>query len=230
MKKMIKKVDYTSLVGDETFEGLKEICKNAVEYKVASVCVYPKDVNVVSKFLENSGVKTCSVVSFPYGNDSTDEKCIETLKAIRDGADEIDMVFDYRKLMNFGDEYELYQDVKKVKQICSIFGKTLKVIIESGLLSEEQTRRATEISIKGGADFVKTSTGKVSVGAEIEKVKVIYETIYSLGLMGNVKIKASGGIRTKEDMELFNPFVDRFGMGYGSIDNIMKGTKKETVY
>jgi len=230
MEKMISKVDYTSLTEKETKESIIEVCKNAIEYNVASVCVYSKWVKLVSELLKDSQVKTCTVISFPDGSDETTDKMLETMQAIKDGADEIDMVFDYNYLKNGGDEYELYKDVQSVKRVCSIYSKELKVIIESGLLNDEETVIATRLSIKGGADYVKTSTGKVSVGAEIEKVKIIYDTIRYLGVEDSVKIKASGGIRTKEDMELFNPYVDRFGMGYGSIDSIIKGEKTSSYY
>jgi deoxyribose-phosphate aldolase len=231
---MINKVDYTSLTGKETDEEIMSVCEKAIELGVSSVCVYPKWVTFVKNCLEDSNVKTCTVISFPKGNDSTIKKVYETMEALVNGADEIDMVIDYQKVIDNWDgdllpkaiDDEISNDVQTVTDIVKGAGKTIKVILETGLLTNEQTEWLTELCVECGVDFVKTSTGKVSVGAEIEKVKCMTKAIDE----DDVKIKASGGIRTLEDMELFDPYVDRFGMGYGSVDKIYLGKKSESEY
>ena len=205
-------IDYTLLEESATESDIIELCKKANQLGVKSVCVLPKMVKTAKKALRDSNVLVCTVISFPYGNDSLVEKMNETKWVLSEGADEEDM-YDY-----------LVSEVKSLVDLCHKEHNkdgdpvTLKVIVESGLLNEEQTKLATDICMDAGADFIKTSTGKISIGAELGKIKVMYDTIKSA--KSNMKIKASGGVRDISQINQFMPFVDRFGMGYASVDKI----------
>jgi deoxyribose-phosphate aldolase len=211
-------IDYTSLTGKETEKDIIDLCEKAIQLGVKSVCVYPKWVRKCKELLSKSNVLVCTVISFPHGDGTTDEKISETGQAIRDGADEIDMVFDWIKFKELSIIEELKNDVLKVFEVCQRSNTILKVIVESGELTDEETRLVTNLCIDVGVDYIKTSTGKVNIGAELNKVKIMFETI--LERKSNMKIKASGGIRTLDDVEKFAPYVDRFGMGYGSVDEM----------
>ena len=212
-------IDYTLLDVNASKEDLISLCAKAIKLGVASVCVYPKHVPIVSKLLVGTNVLICSVISFPTGKNSIDEKIIETEEALKNGADEIDLVLNYHLINDL--DY-LRTELIAIKNCCSQtqnkFGQsiTLKVIVESGLLSLEETGILTQLCIDTKVDFIKTSTGKVTVGAEFSKVQMMYATIVSNN--SNLKIKASGGIRTIDDIHLFLPFVKRLGMGYQAVD------------
>ena len=187
----------------------------------------PKHVKIVNQNLSNTSVLVCSVVSFPDGKNSVEDKIIEMQQLIADGADEIDVVWNYHQKENF--EY-LKQELKQLNEI-KLQNKTLrgsipilKIIVESGLLTPTETKIATELCLETGVDFIKTSTGKITIGAELEKVKIMRDVISTASL----KIKASGGIRTREQFEEFLPFVDRFGIGFASVDQ-MNGLEGETL-
>jgi len=225
-------IDYTLLDKNASDEDIIKLCEKAKKFKTKSVCIYPKHVSLAAKELENSDVLVCTVISFPEGTNTIEEKEIETRKVISDGADEIDMVLNYQLLIEYWenqDDLENIYDilVEEVNSLVNICHKSinkdgneiiLKVIVESGLLSIDQTIMTTNICIDANADFIKTSTGKVSVGAELSKVKAMYHTIKDYN--SQLKIKASGGIRTLSDIQIYKPYVDRFGMGYGSVDKL----------
>jgi len=230
-------VDYTMLGLDATEGDILGLCKRAKEYGVATVCVRPNMVSLAKRELDGSDVGVTTVISFPEGTNSKEAKLFECKKAISDGADDIDMVLNYQKLkevwnkIGSADEdereeemfdviyYELVDEVKALVDMCHNASKILKVIVESGKLNSEQTKFVTEIYIEAGADFIKTSTGMVDIGAELDKIKIFYDTIKEKG--SDMLIKASGGIRTIEDIKKFAPYTDRFGVGSGSIDNMM---------
>lgn len=227
-------IDYTLLEESATDQDIIDLCKKANILGVKSVCVLPKHVKIAKNELSKSKVLVCTVVSFPGGNDSPDQKLNETIKVINDGADEVDMVLNYTLLKEYDDtiEYDEETDIDNnlIKEVNMLANKchssknknsepiTLKVIVESGLLTEYETQIATHICINGNADFIKTSTGKVQVGAEINKIKIMYDIIKEF--RSNMKIKASGGIRTEEQINSMINMVDRFGMGYASVDKI----------
>lgn len=221
-------VDYTMLNVDASVLDIVDLCKKAKDYGVATVCVRPHMVKLAKDNLKGSSVGVTTVISFPEGTNSKEAKIFECKKAIADGADDIDMVLNYQELIDtiqISDgtlqetEEILVNEVKSLVDICRNAGKILKVIVESGRLNAEETKIATEICIEAGADFIKTSTGMVEVGAELDKVKIFYDTIKKQG--SDMKIKSSGGIRTIEDIKKFAPYTDRFGVGSGSIDNMM---------
>jgi len=226
-------IDYTSLTEQETEQDIISLCEKAKILGTKSVCVYPKWVKTAAECLSDSPVLVCTVISFPKGTDKTSAKVAEAKKAIQEGADEIDMVLDWRLLKTLSDIddeeafevlEELKEDVESVAEECHKHTDKngqqviLKVIVESGELTLDETELATKICIDSGADYIKTSTGKVAIGAELDKVKMMYDTIKAEG--EDLKIKASGGVRTLDDMNTFAPYVDRFGMGYGSVDSI----------
>ena len=151
----------------------------------------PYWVSTVSKELENSSVETCSVVGFPLGAMSTKAKAFEAKQAIEDGADEIDMVINIGEL-KAGNFDAVEADIKALKDVCK--DKTLKVIIETCLLSDEEKITACELSLKAGADFVKTSTGFSTAGAKVEDVRLMRETVGD-----KAGVKASGGIHSYEE-------------------------------
>lgn len=220
-------IDYTLLEESATDADIIELCKKADMLGVKSVCVLPKHVAIASEELKNSKVLVCTVISFPEGNNTIQDKVSETNQVISNGADEVDMVLNYHELQGTDYDYEvdsLVEEVSSLVEIChSNRNKNgepivLKVIVESGLLTEEETRKATEICLEAEADFIKTSTGKVSVGAELNKIKVMYDTIK--GVNSDMKIKASGGVRTAEQINSMLGMVDRFGMGYAAVDKL----------
>ena len=219
-------IDYTLLEESATEDEILVLCRKATMLKVKSVCVLPKMVKIASEALRDSPVLVCTVISFPSGKNSVQSKMDETKSVISDGADEVDMVLNYHLLSDKNEDNDdiLYDEVSGLANIChSSTNKNgapviLKVIVESGLLNEEQTREATKICLKCNADFIKTSTGKVAVGAELNKIKVMYDTIRSSGK--SMKIKASGGVRDMSQITQFITYVDRFGMGFGSVDKL----------
>ena len=217
-----KFIDYTSLTGSEDENHIKDLCEKAKMLNVKSVCVYPKWVNLCKELLKESDVLVCTVIGFPTGRNSLEEKKSECSKAIRNGADEIDMVCNWRLLDPEVEDSEnnkkIHNEIYQLSKICNKNGVILKVIVESGKLTEEEVELVTNICIDGNADFIKTSTGKVSSGADIEDVSQMFYIIQDRN--SEMKIKASGGIRTIEDLEKFAPFVDRYGLGFESVDKI----------
>lgn len=189
-----KLFDHTILKADATRADVDKICEEAKKYDFASVCINEYYTAYVARKLKGTNVKVCTVVGFPLGMTSTAVKCFETKTAIEEGAGEIDMVINVGALKDKDDAYVL-NDILKVKETC---GKDiiLKVIIETCLLNEEEKRRACELSMKAGADFVKTSTGFSTAGAEAADVKLMRSVVGD-----KLGVKASGGIRTSEKAE-----------------------------
>jgi len=218
--------DYTQLDPAATEEDIMQLTEKARMIEPASICILPKMVAFGKEQLKDTDIMVCTVISFPGGDNSLQDKLTETKQAIADGADEIDMVLDYKKLKaNWeGDSVDeetrqyLLEDISQLAEECHKSDITLKVIVESGLLDIQQTILCTELCLEAGADFIKTSTGKVAVGAELDKVKAMKNTIGEFG--GTMFIKASGGIRTIEDVKKFAPYVDRFGVGWGAVDSM----------
>lgn len=226
-------IDYTQLDPNATKEDILQLTESARIIEPASICILPKMVKFGKENLKDTDIMVCTVISFPDGNNTLEQKLSETKQAITDGADEIDMVLDYQLLKKNWDgngvdketEQYLLKDISQLANICHRNNVTLKVIVESGLLDIPQTIYVTNLCLQCGADYIKTSTGKVAIGAEIDKVKAMKDTIASFG--GTMFIKASGGIRTFEDIKKFIPYVDRFGIGWGAVDS-MNGLSKET--
>lgn len=207
-EKALSLMDLTTLNDDDTDAKVIALCQNAKTSfgTPAAVCVYPRFVPIVRKTLKQLGieqVKIATVTNFPHGNDDIEIALAETQAAIAYGADEVDVVFPYRALMA-GDEQIGFELVKRCKAACAENNVLLKVIIESGeLKTEALIRKASEISIQAGADFIKTSTGKVAVNATPESAKAMLETIRDLGVADKVGFKAAGGVKTTEEAKLY---------------------------
>ncbi len=193
---MNKYIEHTLLKQDATKSEITKLLDEAIEYNFLGVCVNPCYVKYAKDYLKNSDIKVVTVIGFPLGQTTTEAKVLETIDAVKNGADEIDMVLNVGKLKDNEDEFLVYE-ISAIKGACQ--GKNLKVILETDLLNQEEIKHACELCIKGGADFVKTSTGfvKNGVGAKAEDVKLMHETVHAAGL----GVKASGGIRDRESAE-----------------------------
>ncbi len=182
-----KLFDHTILKPDASREAVEKICKEALKHNFASVCVNQYRTKLVAQLLEGSDVKVCTVVGFPLGAVATEVKVFETKQALADGANEIDMVINVGAMKDADYDY-VENDIRKVKEACG--DVILKVIIETCLLTDEEKVKACQLSMKAGADFVKTSTGFSTGGATVKDVTLMRNTV------GNVcQVKASGGIR-----------------------------------
>ena len=186
-----KLFDHTILSADATETSVAKICEEALEDGFMSVCVNGYYTAFVKDKLKDSDVKVCSVIGFPLGQMSTAAKIEETSLAVKDGADEIDMVINVGALKDKKYDF-VREDIRSVKEACGTI--VLKVIIETCLLTDEEKRIACRLSEEAGADFVKTSTGFSTGGATEADVKLMFEEVG-----GRLGIKASGGIRTRED-------------------------------
>lgn len=187
-----KFIDHTILKPDASLEDIKRICKEAKEYNFMSVCVNPAFIDLCKNELKDSDVKVCTVIGFPLGATLPQAKALETREAVFEGADEIDMVINVTMLKAHQDDY-VYNEIEKVRRSC--MGKVLKVIIETCLLTDEEKVRACLLAKKAGADFVKTSTGFSTGGATVHDIELMRKTVGP-----EMGVKASGGIRTHEDL------------------------------
>lgn len=199
-----KYFDHTILKANATRAEVEQICKEAIQYNFASVCVNGYWAGYVSKILAGTEVHTCVVVGFPLGAMSTKAKAFEAKEAVEAGADEIDMVINVGAL-KITDYEGVLEDIKEVRNACK--GAVLKVIIETCYLTKEEIVKACQLSVKAGADFVKTSTGFGNSGATAEDVALMKKTVD-----GKAKIKASGGIRDKAAaLKMIEAGADRLG-------------------
>ncbi|WEM41827.1 deoxyribose-phosphate aldolase [Photobacterium sp. DA100] len=218
----LKLMDLTTLNDDDTDAKVIELCKNAKSPvgNTAAVCIYPRFIPVAKKQLREQGtpeVRIATVTNFPHGNDDIEIAVAETKAAVAYGADEVDVVFPYRALMA-GNEEVGFELVKQCKEACGDI--MLKVIIETGeLKTEELIKKASEISIKAGADFIKTSTGKVPVNATPEYAEIMLNVIKDMGVAETVGFKPAGGVRTAEDAQQYLDMADRI-LGADWADNM----------
>lgn len=207
-EEILAHVDHTCLRQDARWEDIAKICREAVEYETASVCIPPCYVKQAKSAFPT--LRVCTVIGFPLGYSTTSIKLYETAKAVSDGADEIDMVINVGYLKNEEDAVVLKQ-IKAVRKAAE--NKILKVIVETCLLTEEEKIRVCELVTEGGVDYIKTSTGYSKAGAKLEDIALFKEHIGE-----NVKIKAAGGIRTREQMEAFlEAGCDRIGTSSTSV-------------
>ncbi|AAK79512.1 deoxyribose-phosphate aldolase [Clostridium acetobutylicum] len=208
-----KIIDHTALKPDTTKEQILKLIEEAKQNNFASVCVNPKWVKEASCALKDSSVKVCTVIGFPLGANTTATKVFETQDAIKNGAEEVDMVVSIGELKDKNDDY-VEKDIEEVVKAAS--GKALvKVIIETCLLTEEEKIRACKLAKKAGADFVKTSTGFSTGGAKAEDIKLMRKTVGA-----GMGVKASGGIHTREEaIKLIEAGATRIGAS-ASIDII----------
>ena len=194
IKEILSKVDHTLLSQSATWEEIKAICDDGIKYGCASVCIPASYVRRAADYVEGK-LPICTVIGFPNGYSTTAAKCFEANDAVKNGAEEIDMVINIGALKN--KEYDfLLEEIRAVKEACE--GKILKVIIETCLLTDEEKIRMCEIVSLSGADFIKTSTGFSTAGATKEDVKLFAENVAD-----HLKIKAAGGIASLQDAEDF---------------------------
>ena len=211
-----KYIEHTLLKQNAKRSEIEKLADEAKKNNFLGVCVNPCNVRFVKQYLKDSGaedVKVVTVIGFPLGQNTTEIKILETIDAVKNGADEIDMVINGGKLKDGQYDY-IVDEIRGVKAAAQ--GRILKVIIETDLLERDEIKRACELCIKGGADFVKTSTGfvKNGVGAKIEDVKLMYETVKDAGL----QVKASGGIRDKETaLKMIEAGASRLGTSSGTV-------------
>lgn len=192
IKEILSKVDHTVLSQGATWEDIRRLCDDGIKYFCASVCIPPAYVKRAKEYVGDK-LKICTVIGFPNGYNTTAVKCFETSVAVKEGADEIDMVINIGMLKDKRYD-DVLSEIKSVKKACD--GKLLKVIIETCLLTEEEKVRMCKIVSDSGADYIKTSTGFSSGGATREDIKLFSENAEN-GLL----IKAAGGISSISDAE-----------------------------
>ena len=194
IKEILKYVDHTLLKQEATWEQMKTICDDAMKFSTASVCVPPSFVKQCKDYCGDN-MKICTVIGFPNGYNTTAVKVFETEDALKNGADEIDMVINIGWVKD--KKFDLIkEEINAIKKDCG--DKILKVIIETCLLSDEEKIEMCKIVTEAGADFIKTSTGFSTAGATREDIKLFSENIGE-----NVKMKAAGGIASLTDAEDF---------------------------
>lgn len=187
-------IDHTLLKPDATFGQISQLCREARDNHFAAVCVNPFYISQVHTLLEGSGIKTCSVIGFPLGASRSPDKVSEARSVLADGAQEMDMVINIGALKDRNDVIVLH-DIAGVAGVCHTHGATLKVILETGLLTQEEKERACHLCIEAKADFVKTSTGFGFGGATVDDIRLMAAVVKEAGL----GVKASGGVRTYAD-------------------------------
>lgn len=209
----LKLMDLTTLNEDDTDAKVIALCHQAKSPagNTAAICIYPRFIPVARKTLREQGtpeIRIATVTNFPHGNDDIDIALAETRAAIAYGADEVDVVFPYRALIA-GNSQVGFDLVKACKTACAEADVLLKVIIETGELKEEALiRQASEIAIDAGADFIKTSTGKVPVNATPEVAQIMMNVIRDKGVGQQVGFKPAGGVRTADDAAIYLQMAD----------------------
>lgn len=186
-----KYFDHTMLAPQATSTDIDKLIKEAIKYDFKSVCIAPSYIKYAKEQLAKTDVLICTVIGFPLGYNATSVKVYETKIALDHGADEIDMVINIGRFKNKEYEYVL-NEIKAIKEVCG--NKVLKVIVETALLTKQEIKTITEIVLKSGADFIKTSTGFSFRGASFEDVEIMKSIAQD-----KLLIKASGGIKTGED-------------------------------
>ena len=200
---ILRRVDHTVLTPTATWEQVKQACDDGRRLEVASVCIPPRYVKKANDYVGNT-LKICTVIGFPNGYSTPEVKVFEAEDAIRDGADEIDMVIN-QGLAKEGDWEGVLAEIRAVKASCQ--GRILKVIIEACSFTEEEKISLCRVVSMSGADFIKTSTGFASGGAAVEDVKLLREHVSP-----DVRVKAAGGIRTFEQAQaMLEAGADRIG-------------------
>lgn len=216
MKPLNKYIDHTNLKPFAQKSDIEKLCAEAREYDFASVCINPCNVALAKKLLDGTNVKVCTVIGFPLGQNTTDIKIAETVQALEDGCEEFDMVINVGALKD-GDDDFVRDEIAAV--VAAAEGNTVKVIIETGLLTDEEKARATRLSCEAGAHFVKTCTGFSAGVATVEDVRIMKANVTE-----GVSIKASAGIKNYETAKaLIDAGADRIGASAGIA--IIEGAK-----
>ena len=208
MNNLASYIDHTLLKADATEAQITRLCAEAREHRFASVCVNPRWVALCAQLLAGSGVRVCTVIGFPLGASSSAIKAAETRQAVADGADELDMVISVGDLKAGNNEF-VHGDIRGVVKAAE--GRTVKVIIEACLLTDEEKSLACKLAMAAGADFVKTSTGFSTGGATVADVKLMRAAVGP-----NFGVKAAGGIRTRKDaLMMIKAGANRIGASAG---------------
>ena len=194
-KAAARMIDHTLLKPEGTREQIEKLCREALQYQFASVCVNPGWVALASSLLHGSPVKVCTVIGFPLGATTTATKRFEAAEAIRLGAQELDMVMNVGALKS-GERSRVEADVRGVAEVVHSGSGSLKVILENVLLTRDEKVAACQICVAAGADFVKTSTGFAASGATVDDVALMRQTVGQ-----RCGVKAAGGIRTAADLK-----------------------------
>lgn len=217
MTKLNKMMDHTILKAFAQEQHIETLCEDAIKYDFAAVCINPYNISLAKKLLEGTDVKVCTVIGFPLGANTTKIKVAETEEAYAMGCDEFDMVINVGALKDGKYEY-VRQEIAAVVQAAK--GRTVKVIIETFFLTEEEKVKAVELASAAGAHFVKTCTGFNEGVATVEDIALMRKTAPA-----NVKVKASSGIRTYEDAKaLIDVGAERLGTSSGA--KILAGMPK----
>lgn len=202
-EEILKKVDHTLLKQTATMKDIEKICDDAIANNTASVCIPPVYVKQAKDYVKGK-MKICTVIGFPNGYNTTSTKVFETAQAVKDGADEIDMVINIGKVKENNYEYIL-NEINEIKEACK--GKLLKVIIETCLLTEDEEIKLCEVVSNSKADYIKTSTGFSTAGATLEDI-----ILFKNHVKNGKKIKAAGGIKDFQDAQKFiEAGADRLG-------------------
>lgn len=208
--KLSRYIDHTILKPTTTLIDIEKICAEALEYDFFAVCIPPFFVKKTVSILAGSRVKTATVIGFPFGYSTTAAKVAEAEQAIADGADELDMVINLAALKS-GDSKYLQTEVKAILEPIRKHNRLLKVIIESGVLTNEEIIQCCSIYGEQGVDFLKTSTGYAEKGATVEALQLMRRHLPS-----SIQLKASGGIRTYEQaMQMIEARANRLGCSAG---------------
>ena len=211
---ILARCDHTLLLQTATWDEIRAICDDGMKYQTASVCIPPCYVKQAKEYVGDL-LALCTVIGFPNGDSTTAVKCFETAGALREGADEIDMVIHVGDL-KAGNDDKILEEIRAIKAVCG--DKILKVIIETCLLNEDEKLRMCRIVTESGADYIKTSTGFSTAGATREDVALMRANVGA-----HVKVKAAGGIASLQDAEDFiNLGADR--LGTSRVVKIIKNT------
>ncbi|MCI5775896.1 MAG: deoxyribose-phosphate aldolase [Aerococcus sp.] len=206
-QELAKKIDHTLLQPNATAEEIKSVCQEAIQFHTASVCVNSVRVKLAAECLSGTDVKPIAVVGFPFGAANTESKVAETERAIKDGAEEIDMVINIGALLD-GSDAVVKDDIQAVAEATHAHDKLLKVIIEACYLTDEQKVKACQLAEAAGSDFVKTSTGFGSGGATLHDVELMRQSVSD-----HVGVKAAGGIHTRDEaLAMLEAGANRLGM------------------
>lgn len=213
---MINKYIDSTLLKACTEEDIRALCQDAVSYNFCAVCVQPDYVRLAKECIKGSNVKVATVIGFPLGANRSETKIFEAKLAVDDGADELDMVVNHDDFLN----KKYAQIISEINAIKEETGVTLKVIVETSMLSEEELRKMCELVATSKADFIKTSTGFVGEGAKLDDVKLMVD------LVGDKLVKASGGIRSFAEAKAFVD-IGAKRLGTSSGVKIVKGEEEQ---
>ena len=208
-EELAKMIDHTQLNPFATEDDIKRLCEEAKKYHFYGVIVNPYYVKLAKELLKGTEIKVMSVIGFPFGATYKEVKALEAELAIRDGADELDMVMNISAAKS-GRWDVVKEDISAVNKVAKSHGKLLKVIIETGYLTDDEKIKACQVAVEAGADYVKTSTGFGKGGATVHDVELMAKAVN-----GKAKVKASGGIHTAEDaIKMINAGASRIGASH----------------